>query len=348
MLARVLRKALRALSPCLNGGTLPIHDCVHFDDGALWAGNGVATIQVELDVHDVGASIPQKTLKAALRSFSSDTEITIDSTADGLTLASKLGITTLPCVSRSDLAARGSYGSTVAEAKVDAEFARAFAGVSVAASTNESRPVLTGVLMELSTEAVGLTSTDGYRLHHVDLEASVDGDATAICPVGYTKALPTTEPVAVRVSESHVCFTAGGVTVEVRSIEGEYPRYRQLIPSETAHRATFDPAEGTVMATLETFERLADKQRGPSIVVLEFVPGATTAQACLRLSDGGRHEARLPLQEYRGQVLRMAFNPAFLRDAVAFAGSNMAMADGLRAAVLSSARRYALLMPVRL
>lgn len=348
MLARVLRKALRALSPCLNGGNLPIHDCIHFDDGVLWAANGVATIQVELDVRDVEASIPQKTLKAALRSFSSDEEITIGSTADGLTLTSTLGVTTLPCESRGDLPPRESNGATVAEAKVDSEFARAFAGVSVAASTNESRPVLTGVLMELTTDAVGLTSTDGYRLHHADLEASIDGDATAICPVGYTKSLPTTEPVAVRVSESHVRFTAGGVTVEVRSIEGEFPRYRQLIPSETAHHAVFDPAEGTALATLETFERLADKQRGPSIVVLEFVPGATAVQACLRLSDGGRHESRLPLQEYRGQALRMAFNPAFLREAVAFAGPDVAMADGLRAAVLSGARRYALLMPVRL
>ena len=348
MLARVLKKAVRALSPCLNGGSKPIHDCVHFEDGALWAANGVGIIEVEFDVHGVTASIPQKTLKAALRTFPATEDVDIAPAGEGITLKSTIGTTTLAGTSRDGLPSRHADLAIVAEAKVQPHFDRAFAGVAVAASTNETKPILTGVLIELCRNGVGLTATDSYRLHHIDLEASVDGEAIAICPVGYTKALPTVEPVTVQLAESHVRFTAGGVTVTLRSIEGEFPRYQQLIPTDTPQQALLDEAAGAIGPTLETFDVLAGKQRGPSIVELVFAPRDMVAEARLKLSDGGMHEARLPLREYRGEPLRIAFNPGFLREAVAFAGPAVAMSDGLRPAVLSSNGRYALLMPVRL
>jgi DNA polymerase-3 subunit beta len=348
VLARVLKKAVRTISPCLNGGSLPIHECVHFEDGVLWAVNGVGIIEVELDVHDVTASIPQKTLKAALRSFPASEDVEIVSAGEGIVLKSSVGTTTLAGISREDLPSRSLDLMVVAEAKVEPHFDRAFAGVAVAASTNETKPTLTGVLIELSPKGVGLTATDSYRLHHTDLEASVDGEATAICPVGYTKALPTVEPVAIQLAESHLRFTGGGVTVTLRSIEGEFPRYRQLIPTDTPQRALLDDASGAIGPTLETFDVLAGKQRGASVVELIFAPRAMVAEARLKLSDGGTHEARLPLREYSGEPLRIAFNPGFLREAVAFAGPAVAMSDGLRPVVLSSSGRYALLMPVRL
>ncbi|HEX8771718.1 MAG TPA: DNA polymerase III subunit beta, partial [Acidimicrobiales bacterium] len=244
MLARVLKKAVRTISPCLNGGSLPIHDCAHFEDGVLWAVNGQGTIQAELDVHGVTASIPQKTLKAALRTFPASEDVDVAPAGEGIALKSTIGTTTLAGVSRDDLPARNLDLTVVAEAKVEPHFDRAFAGVAVAASTNETKPILTGVLIELSRKGVGLTATDSYRLHHIDLDASVDGQATAICPVGYTKALPTAEPVTVQVAESHVRFTGGGVVVTLRSIEGEFPRYRQLIPTDTRQRALLDETAG--------------------------------------------------------------------------------------------------------
>ncbi len=348
MLARVLKKAVRAISPSLNGGLLPIHECVHFDDGVLWAANGVGTIEVELDVHGVQASIPKKTLKAALRTFPPSEDVDIARADEGIALKSTIGTTTLAGLSRDDLPSRNLDFGVVAEAKVEPHFDRAFAGVAVAASTNETKPILTGVFIEMSGKGVGLTATDSYRLHHVDLEASVDGATTAICPIGYTKALPTAEPVAVQLAESHVRFIGGGVTVTLRSIGGEFPRYRQLIPTDTPQRALLDDAAGTIGPVLETFDVLAGKQRGPSVVELVFAPRDMVAEARLKLADGGLHEARLPLKEYSGEPLRIAFNPGFLREAVAFAGPAVAMSDGLRPVILTSNERYALLMPVRL
>jgi len=64
MLARDLKSVVKTISPALAGATLPIFNCVNFDDERIWSTNLEATIEVGCDVAGVMASIPQKPLKA--------------------------------------------------------------------------------------------------------------------------------------------------------------------------------------------------------------------------------------------------------------------------------------------
>ena len=83
---------------------------------------------------------------------------------------------------------------------------------------------------------------------------------------------------------------------------------------------------------------------------LDFSAAESSVDVRLKLIDSGEHRCLLTLDDYVGDSLQIAFNPAFLREAIAFAGMELAMADALKPAVLTGQKdaRYALLMPVRL
>lgn len=204
--------------------------------------------------------------------------------------------------------------------------------------------------MEAGDGAVELTATDSYRLHHDEVPASVQGEARTVVPPRYLKSLPGIEPILIEFGEDRVRFTEGSVTGTIRSIAGEFPNYRQLRPASTGTTAVMEDRSDQVDKILRTFERLGEKFGNNLPVVIDFCPSKPQADATLKLIDVGEHSASLPMTSCRGDHLRMAFNPKFLRDAVSFAGRTLGLTDALKPAVIngSGSDRYALLMPVRL
>ena len=128
----------------------------------------------------------------------------------------------------------------------------AFAGcrqAARAASRDEARPVLTGVLLEISREGVVLVATDSYRLAVRDLVATADGEAKAIVPEralteAGRAALDEKSPVQAFVNASQIAFKVGSLTLTSRLIEGEFPNYRQLLP-ETHESCPRSPANSS-------------------------------------------------------------------------------------------------------
>lgn len=349
MLARDFKAHLKTLSPALGGASLPILDCIHFTDNRMIATNLEATIEVSCDL-SLEASIPQKVLKTFLQTLSATDEIRFNSKDGNLVFATPSGDTELAGLATEDRPDIPDLGEVLASAKVEEGFTSTFAEVAVAASTNESRQVLTGVLMEVGVGAIQLTATDSYRLHHDEVPGSVQAEARSIVPPRYLKALPGTDPILIEFGEEHVRFTEGPVTVTIRSIEGEFPNYRQLRPATISTTVAMEDRSDRVDKILRTFERLGEKFGNSLPVALDFCPGTQEAEATLKLIGVGEHSAALPLQSCQGDSVCIAFNPKFLRAAVSFAGRNLELTDALKPGVLSGrgTNRYALLMPVRL
>lgn len=350
MLARDLKSIIKTISSALAGATLPICNCIHFSEDRIWTTNLEATIEVGCDTAGVVASIPQKPLKALLTSIDPKDDIKLRSVDGSLTLSTRTGETTLSGLAVEDVPDTTLAGEIVASAKIDSDFVDSFQAVAAAASDDQSRQVLTGVLVELADGRVSLTATDSYRLHHNELPASTHDTTDIICPTGYVKALAGKEPVVLDVTESQIRLSEGPVTVTMRAIDGSFPNYGQLRPASTPNEAVLGGRRNSLERTLKTFERLGDKMGSSAPMVLEFSHGEQCVEAELKLTDAGEHRCELPLESYVGDSLRIAFNAAFLRQAIAFGGMELAIADALKPALLTGSKdgRYALLMPVRL
>jgi DNA polymerase-3 subunit beta len=118
------------------------------------------------------------------------------------------------------------------------------AHVAFAASTEESRPILNGVLWELRPDHMRMVATNGHRLAKMDVPASGGSTADLIVP---PKALEQIrrlfgpeDALEVAKSDNHIGFRATGRLVFSRLIEGPYPNYEQVIPRENDKIATVD------------------------------------------------------------------------------------------------------------
>jgi DNA polymerase-3 subunit beta len=118
--------------------------------------------------------------------------------------------------------------------------------VAFAASTEESRPILNGVLWELRPERMRMVATNGHRLARMDIPAKAAGgkQADLIVP---PKALEQIrrlfgeeEELEIARSENHLGFRSPTTQVYTRLIEGPYPNYEQVIPRENDKAATAD------------------------------------------------------------------------------------------------------------
>jgi DNA polymerase III subunit beta len=250
---------------------------------------------------------------------------------------------------------------------LDAElFADAVNQVALAAGRDDTLPVLTGVRVEIEGELVTLAATDRYRLavRTLPWRPETPGlSATALVPARTlsetAKALTSGKEVSLALStagtgagEGMIGFEGGGKRTTSRLLEGEFPKYRSLLPSESSAKA-----EITTLPFVEAVKRVAlVAQRNAPVrlsfgadgVVLE-AGGADDAQASERLDCGWEGDT--------SEAFSIAFNPQYLLDGLGAVGSDtttLSFTGPTRPAVLTGKAtgeaadyRY-LLMPVRL
>ncbi|MEC2350270.1 DNA polymerase III subunit beta [Bacillus toyonensis] len=125
-----------------------------------------------------------------------------------------------------------------AEIQVETEqLIEVFKQTVFAVAKNESRPVLTGVHIELDHNKLICAATDSHRLAIRETLISSDAKANCIVPSATISELlklmnSHTEFVYIYLSDSHVIFTFGTTTLYSRLIEGKYPNISNLIPNE--------------------------------------------------------------------------------------------------------------------
>lgn len=229
-------------------------------------------------------------------------------------------------------------------------FAEAVGQVARAASRDEARPVLTGVLLEVSREGVVLVATDSYRLAVRDLVATADGEAKAIVPErALTEAgrAAVDQKAEIRASSdgSQIAFRVGPLTLTSRLIEGEFPNYRQLLPETYESRLTISRQQ-----FLEAVRRVGLLARDTTPVRVEF--NALGVKLSSSSPDLGQAVETVEAR-YEGEDLTAAFNPQYLVDGLTAATGESVridVRDGLKPGVIRGEgdELTYLVMPVRL
>jgi DNA polymerase-3 subunit beta len=183
--------------------------------------------------------------------------------------------------------------------------------VAFAASTEESRPILNGVLWELRPERMRMVATNGHRLARMDVPttAAGGGQADLIVP---PKALEqirrlfgAEEEVEVARSENHLGFRSATTQVFTRLIEGPYPNYEQVIPRENDKTATADKA--MLNAALRRMSIVASDQTHR--IRMGFASGS--CKLSVQTPDLGEAQEEVTVA-YDGDPLEIGFNAAYL------------------------------------
>jgi DNA polymerase III subunit beta len=231
-------------------------------------------------------------------------------------------------------------------------FAEGVTQVARAASRDEARPVLTGVLMEANREGLTLVATDSYRLAVREVQATGDGEARALVPeraiteAGRAAGGMEKGQVEVVIGDAQAAFRVGTLRMTSRLIEGEFPNYRQLLPEPGQNRLSTGRTE-----LLEAVRRVGLLARESSPVRLELnALGVRLSSSSPDL--GGAVEA--VEGAYEGEDLTVAFNPNYLGDGLSAPTSEkvtLELRDGLKPALVRGEGEDAytyLVMPVRL
>ncbi len=182
--------------------------------------------------------------------------------------------------------------------------------VAFAASTEESRPILNGVLWELRADRMRMVATNGHRLARMDVPLKgAGGQADLIVP---PKALEQIrrlfgpdDEIEIARSDNHLGFRSSGTQVFTRLIEGPYPNYEQVIPRENDKIMTADKA--AFAAALRRMSIVASDQTHR--IRLAFANGA--CKLSVTTPDLGEAQEEMTVA-YEGDPLEIGFNAAYL------------------------------------
>jgi DNA polymerase-3 subunit beta len=185
--------------------------------------------------------------------------------------------------------------------------------VGRSASRDESRPVLTGVLVRFGEGKLVMAATDSYRLA---VKETALGEAApeleAIVPARALSELAriagSEDSVDLGVHENHVVFRAGDVLLTTRRIDGQFPDYRQLIPEQFEHEITVPRQE-----ILDVVRRIAVMAQRNLPLRLRFAEGELTVS--VQAQDVGEARESMPAP-FTGEPLEIGFNAEFLRDGI--------------------------------
>jgi DNA polymerase III subunit beta len=187
------------------------------------------------------------------------------------------------------------------------------ARVSRSASRDESRPVLTGVLMRFEPGKLVMAATDSYRLSvkETPLEGSLP-ELEAIVPARalgeLARIAQAGDAIELGVHENQVVFGTGDAWLTTRRIDGQFPNYKQLVPETFDHEVPLPRDE-----MLDVVRRVSVMAQRNSPLRLRFAEGELTVSA--QTQDVGEARESLPV-EFGGEPLEIGFNAEFLRDGV--------------------------------
>jgi DNA polymerase III subunit beta len=277
---------------------------------------------------DVIRSLPSGEVTLALRSEQRDVELT----AGG----ARFHLRTLPAEDFPRLPELAGEAAKLPAGPLAETIER----VARAASRDEVRPILTGVLVQAEGTRLTMVATDSYRLSvkHAELEQALPEAIEANVPARALRELARivaqegAEEVAISLARNQAVFQTGSVVLFSRLIEGQFPSWRQLIPESFEHEVRLPREE-----LLEVARRISQLAQRNAPLRFAFAEGELTVAA--ETPEVGDASEALPAP-YSGEPLEIAFNPQFLIE-------GLESVDGEELAIkLSSPLRPGLLQPV--
>jgi DNA polymerase-3 subunit beta len=188
--------------------------------------------------------------------------------------------------------------------------------VARAASRDDMRPVLTGVLVSARGNEMTMVATDSYRLavKRTELEGGIGGELEANIPARALRELARilaaegVEEVSVALLPNQAVFKAGAIVLNTRLIEGQFPNFRQLLPESYEHDVRLPRAE-----FLDVARRVSQLAQRNAPLRLAFAPGELTVAA--ETPDVGDAKETMPAA-FEGEPLEIGFNPEFLKEGI--------------------------------
>jgi DNA polymerase-3 subunit beta len=340
-----------------RSGALPVLQDLRItatDDGLELIGSDLEItnrVQVPAEVEENGVAVVPKLLGEIVRRLDPGEPVTVSVTGDEAVITAGRFSTSLrlkPAEDYPRLAPPDGNG-----VRVDAAaFANALRQVVRAASKDDLRPILTGVLLTTNGGGLRLVATDSYRLAVRDL-AGVnmleEGQRVLVAAKGLAEVqrLAGDGEIEVVLRERDVVFRTSRAEVTARLIEGDFPNYEQLIPSGYPNRLTVGRE-----ALLDALDRVQIVGQNRDNAAVRLAMSAEGLELSMSAQDVGNAQETLDAK-FEGGELIAAFNPVFLRDGVeAMDGDEVALEtiDPLKPATLRTADGgdfLYLLMPVR-
>jgi DNA polymerase-3 subunit beta len=229
--------------------------------------------------------------------------------------------------------------------------ATALKQVVTAASSDDARPILTGVLLAAEEGGLRLVATDSYRLAVRDLPGAAvlsEGQQVLVPSRALSvlaRVLAGADNVELRLGERDASFQVGTIRLTTRLIEGEFPNYRGLIPASYPNRLTVGRE-----ALLEAVRRV--KLMAREATPVRMVMRTDGLELVAITQDVGQAHEELDAK-YEGTELTVAFNPEYLLDGIEVTPGDevvVSTLDALKPAVIRSTDGgdfLYLLMPVR-
>ena len=357
-----LQEGLAAVTPAVpNKTTLPVLANLLVqtrDKGIRISGTDLdiaVSTEVTADVEGLGAiTIPARKLSEIARELP-PAPVKISATGDQrITLEcgrSKFKLLGLP---KSEFPSFPAVQFEKAARIPSGELQKLIGHTAFAASTEESRPILNGVLWELRTDLMRMVATNGHRLAKMEVPVSGGQKSDLIIP---PKALEqirrlfaAEEELEVAQGENHLGFRSPFTSVFTRLIEGPYPGYEQVIPKDNDKYAILDRSAFT--SALKRMSVVASDQTHR--IRLSFNAGML--KFSVSTPDLGEAQDELPIR-YDGDPLDIGFNAAYLLEILRYMPTDevrMTFRAPERASTLepegwSDAAKYlCLLMPLRL
>ncbi|MDQ3621891.1 MAG: DNA polymerase III subunit beta [Verrucomicrobiota bacterium] len=180
-----------------------------------------------------------------------------------------------------------------------------------AISTDETRYVLNGILFSFKDNKLTMVATDGRRLALVDIETEfpqsheVDIIAPTKCVTELARLVGGEGELKMSVGDNQLAFEVNGRLLVSKLIEGNYPNYRQVIPSETKERVTLE--RELFLHAVHRVSLLASEKSNS--VKLTF--SKNNIEIGANTPDVGEARESLPVA-YKGKEFSIAFNPDFL------------------------------------
>jgi DNA polymerase-3 subunit beta len=254
-------------------------------------------------LHDVVRSLPAAELSLELRSSEQDVELICGAATFHLRTLRADDFPKLPTPSADTRIALPTEA-----------FTQTVSRVARSASRDETRPVLTGVLMSASGQELRMVATDSYRLSvkETALQAPLQGSLEANVPARALQELvriaqqASSESVAVSVGANQVVFELGDIVLSSRLIDGQFPNYRQLLPESVDHELRLSTPELT-----DVVRRISLLAQKNAPLRLSFGEGTLTVSA--QTPEVGEASEAIPVP-FHGDPFEIGFNPEFLRD----------------------------------
>jgi len=184
---------------------------------------------------------------------------------------------------------------------------------SYAASVDETRYVLNGVLLSFKGGKLTMVATDGRRLALVEQEVDFPAEAQAdyIVPskavVELMHVLREEGELKIQATENQIRFEFDGVVVSSKLIDGTYPNYKQVIPAQCEERVTIE-RESLFTALRRVSLVTSDKSNATKLTFAKNKVALT-----MNTPDVGEARETIPVK-YSGKEISVAFNPEYMMD----------------------------------